>query len=39
MKTKSQILVAISYLAISAGADGQTQLKFWLPPGTISWVH
>src|SRR5260370_37886649 len=31
MKTKPQILVAISYLAISTGAAGQTQLKFWLP--------
>jgi multiple sugar transport system substrate-binding protein len=31
MKTKSQILVAISSLLLSAAADGQTQLKFWLP--------
>ena len=31
MKTKSQILVAFSSLLLSVGADGQTQLKFWLP--------
>jgi multiple sugar transport system substrate-binding protein len=31
MKMKSQILVAIGSLCISAGAHGQTQLKFWLP--------
>ncbi|HEX4201111.1 MAG TPA: hypothetical protein VHY59_06300, partial [Chthoniobacterales bacterium] len=31
MKTKTQIIVAISFLFISPGVYGQTQLKFWLP--------
>ena len=31
MKIKPQILVALSSLFILAAANGQTQLKFWLP--------
>lgn len=31
MKIKPQILVAISSLFVLAAANGQTQLKFWLP--------